>query len=156
MHSVVELKRLARSETNAKKRIRILAVSHFSAGENRTEIASYLQVSRCSVNRWISNYLTLGLQGLDSIKPSGRPHRLTSKQLDNLSQHIDIKSKSAEGGRLQAADIKLYIEQTFGIVYKIANIYRLLHSTGFSWITSRSKHPKQDQAQQDAFKKNSN
>ncbi|WP_435277206.1 helix-turn-helix domain-containing protein [Psychrobium sp. nBUS_13] len=32
-------------------------------------------------------------------------------------------------------------------------MYRLLHQLGFSWITSRSRHPKQSDEVQETFKK---
>ena len=34
------------------------------------------------------------------------------------------------------------------------SVYHLLHRLGLVWITVRSKHPQQNQAVQDAFKKN--
>lgn len=49
-----------------------------------------------------------------------------------------------------------YISDRFGIEYEISNIYRLLHHLNFSWITSRSRHPKQDEGVQTFFKKLSN
>ncbi|SQD79267.1 transposase (fragment) [Moritella yayanosii] len=39
------------STSNARMRIRLLAVSHFVDGKNRTEIANFLKVSRTSVNK---------------------------------------------------------------------------------------------------------
>lgn len=52
-----------------------------------------------------------------------------------------------------AKDVGLFIQSEFGVTFKQANIYRLLHQLGFSWITTRSRHPKQSQAIQEAFKK---
>ena len=46
-----------------------------------------------------------------------------------------------------------YINIEFGIKYSIQNIYLILHKLNFSWITSRSRHPKQSQEVQDDFKK---
>ncbi|PMN53888.1 transposase [Vibrio lentus] len=57
------------------------------------------------------------------------------------------------GGRLQARDIGLYIESNFGTSYKKSALYQLLHDIGLSWITTRSKHPKQSLEAQEAFKK---
>jgi hypothetical protein len=37
--------------------------------------------------------------------------------------------------------------------YSLTSIYRLIHQLDFSWITSRSKHPKRSQAAQEDFKK---
>jgi len=47
------------------------------------------------------------------------------------------------GGRLIAEDIRAYINTTFKISYQLSNVYRLLNEMDLSWITSRSKHPKQ-------------
>jgi transposase len=46
-----------------------------------------------------------------------------------------------------------YIQDEFSVEYKLKNIYRLLHQLKFSWITSRSWHPKQSKAVQETFKK---
>ncbi|WP_141707877.1 helix-turn-helix domain-containing protein [Vibrio genomosp. F6] len=42
---------LINSTTNARLRMRYLAVSHFVDGQSRTKIAKYLKVSRVSVNK---------------------------------------------------------------------------------------------------------
>lgn len=57
---------LSRRESNTRKRIRSLVVSLFLKGENLTNIAKRLNTARSSVNRWVSNYLSKGLEGLDS------------------------------------------------------------------------------------------
>ncbi|WP_431313089.1 helix-turn-helix domain-containing protein [Vibrio hyugaensis] len=46
-----------------------------------------------------------------------------------------------------------YIIKEFGKHYHPDSIYYLLNRMGFSWITSRSKHPSQSQQLQDDFKK---
>ncbi len=58
-----------------------------------------------------------------------------------------------DGGRLKGTFESAYVEQEFGVSYSLTNIYRLLHQLDFSWITSRSKHPKQSQDAQEDFKK---
>ena len=52
-----------------------------------------------------------------------------------------------------AKDLSHFIQSEFGVTFKQANIYRLLHQLGFSWITTRSRHPKQSETVQAAFKK---
>lgn len=148
-----EFKQLANAETNARKRIRLLALSHFADGHSRTAIAGFLKVARSSVNAWVASYLKDGLAGLESRKPSGRPPHLSVEQYKTLSAYIEQCSQSDKGGRVRAIDIQAYIESEFGVHYKLSNIYRLLGELGFAWITSRSKHPKQTQAVQEAFKK---
>jgi len=70
-----------------------------------------------------------------------------------VAAFIAENSRSSKGGRLIATDIQRYIEDNFSVQYQQSNIYRLLHELGFSWITSRSKHPKQSEEVQEDFKK---
>ena len=64
------------TETNARKRMRFLALAHFQEGHSRTDIATAFKVSRTSVNKWVSNFLLHGVAGLDSVRPPGRPAKL--------------------------------------------------------------------------------
>lgn len=65
-------------------------------------------------------------------------------------------SESGQRSRLTGADITDYIKKTFDIEYHPGSVYKLLHRLGFSWITSRSRHPKQSQQKQEDFKKTGN
>lgn len=128
-------------------------VSFFLCQYCSGEYLRFLKVSRTSVNKWVSNFLLHGVAGLDSVRPPGRPAKLGAEQLSQLSEYIDQQSRLAIGGRLQGTDIQTYIEREFGVAYELSNVYRLLRELGFSWITSRSRHPKQDGQVQEAFKK---
>jgi transposase len=148
-----ELEQLAKSSQSARMRNRYLAISHFVDGKSRTDIAYYLKVARGSVNTWVQKYLDHGIDGLAEGRHTGRPVKLTVPQLSQLSEFIRENSVLAKGGRLQAKDIQSYIADNFSIEYEISNIYRLLHHLNFSWITSRSRHPKQNEGVQTLFKK---
>ncbi|MGO4894698.1 helix-turn-helix domain-containing protein [Flavobacterium sp. W21_SRS_FM6] len=63
---------LSKAETNAPERLRLLALSHFLEGKNRTQIALSLKVSRRSVNKWVADYLSDGLASLEAKKAPGR------------------------------------------------------------------------------------
>jgi transposase len=93
------------------------------------------------VNKWVTDLLAYGLEALAELPRGGRPAKLNDDQLMQLSEFIDKQAIKPGGGRLQAADIHKYIKEQFNVDYKQANIYRLMHFWGFSWITSRSKHP---------------
>jgi transposase len=123
-------------------RLRLLALAHFKQGESRYQIAEYIKVSHGRVNRWVSNFLAHGLDGLVEPPRSGRPNKLNQAQLTQLSAYVEKQAIKPPGGHLQAADVHLCIREQFDVDYKQANVYRLMHQLGFSWITSRSKHPK--------------
>ena len=133
--------------------MRLLAVSLFFKGENRANIARQLNVARSSVNKWVSSYLQNGLAGLDNKPISGRPAKLTTPELMELTKYIKASSTSVEGGRLTGEDIADFIRRKFNTEFHPNHVYKLLKQIGFSWITSRSKHPKQSHESQEAFKK---
>ena len=144
---------LAKTHQCVRMRNRYLALAHFQEGHSRTDIAKFLKVSRTSVNKWISQYNKLGLDGLIDKKPTGRPNRLSEKQLQKLSNYVSNAAKSETGGRLLGVDIQAYVLAEFGVKYHLSQIYKILTKLGFSWITSRSKHPKQSKEAQEDFKK---
>ena len=76
-----ELSQIIASTQNGRLRIRLLAVSHFIDGKNRTQIAKYLKVSRTSVKNWVKYYLDQGIVGFQGKKHTGRPKGLTEAQL---------------------------------------------------------------------------
>lgn len=151
--SLIELKRRAKLEKRSRTRIRYLAVCLFVEGKSRADIARFLKVARGSVNKWVSNYLNIGIDALADAENYGRPPRLSPEQLSLLKEFVETSLLSDSGGRLQAKDVQEFLSVNFNVDYKPSNIYRLLHHLNFSWITSRSKHPKQSIEAQTAFKK---
>lgn len=145
--------KLIRATSDARMRTRLLAVSHFVDGKNRTQIAEFLKVSRTSVNQWVSAYLKDGIEGLIEKQHTGRPPRLTSTQLTLLKQYIIDNAVKPEGGKLQGTDIIEYISEEFGILYSLSGVYKILRKLDLVWITTRSKHPKQSIEKQEDFKK---
>lgn len=134
-------------------RLRLLAVSHFKSGKNKAEIARMLNISRRIVNEWVGKYLSKGISALESKRPTGRPSYLTEQEKQTLSLYIKAQSQSDMGGRLTGESIRSYINANFDVDYHPNAIYKLLKSIGFSWITSRSRHPKQSDEVQETFKK---
>ncbi|WP_428436882.1 helix-turn-helix domain-containing protein, partial [Photobacterium frigidiphilum] len=82
-----------------------------------------------------------------------RPSFLSHQEKQQLAKYIEENAAKPDGGRLTGHDIHDYITQTFGKAYHPDYIYILLKKMGFSWITSRSKHPKQCDKIQEDFKK---
>ena len=118
----------------------LFALAHFQEGRSRTDIAKFLKVSRTRVNKWITQYHQ---NGLVDKKTAGRPLRLSEAQSLQLIEYINEHTKNDKGGRLVGTDIQLFIAESFGHQYYLSSVYKLLHRLGFSWITSRSKLPKQ-------------
>jgi transposase len=70
-------------------RMRLLAVAHFKASKNKTDVARTLNVSRRMVNEWVANYFKGCVSALESKKPSGRHSLLSSQQKAELIDYIE-------------------------------------------------------------------
>lgn len=125
-HDNIMLAKLIRKERNARMKLKLLAVLHFQDGKSRYQIADFLKVSRTSVNRWISLYLSKGLEGLQDKAHSGRPSILTKEQLIQLKSYLDSQSVRGKDGKLTGREVQLYIEQQFGVQYEISSVYKLM------------------------------
>jgi transposase len=149
----LDIKALIAKETNGRMRIRLLALLHIKEGANRAKTAIYLKSSRKAVNDWAKNFYENGLDGLKEKPRTGRPCHLTPEQLITFKEYVIANSIKPSGGRLTGQYLVRYIKKELGVTYCLDNIYRRLNLLRFSWITSRSKHPKQSQEIQESFKK---
>ena len=152
----IDFKKLASQQKSMQMKMRFLALAHFKDGASRAQIAKSLKVSRTSVNKWVQTFLEEGIDGFQEKPRTGRPAFLTLAQREQLSQYIKTEAENSSGDRLTGSDIHAYIINNFDKHYHPNSIYYLLGHMGFSWITSRSKHPKQSPQAQDDFKKTQN
>ena len=149
----IDFKSLIAKETNGRMRVRLMALSQIKEGANNSQTARNLHISRRIINDWVNRFYARGLEGLKEKPRTGRPSRLNEAQLFQLSEYVRNNSIKESGGRLNAKTLVHYIERELKLNYGISNVYRLLHQLGFSWITSRSRHPKQSAEIQEDFKK---
>ncbi|EIZ1449744.1 helix-turn-helix domain containing protein, partial [Vibrio parahaemolyticus] len=106
---------LIKSASNGRLKLRLLAVSYYVNGKNRTEIAKMLNVSRLSVNRWVKLYLDLGVDGLVEKPRMGRPPQLTNAQKKVLKKQVTNCLIVPKEGKLQGSDIADYIAKEFNV-----------------------------------------
>ena len=142
----------AKKESNPRTKIRLLALANIKDGASIKETAEFVKVGRVAVSNWVKWFKQGGLAGV-SGQYKGRPQTITDEQLQMFKEYVLAKSIKKNGGRLTGEDIQCYLKTTFGIHYSLTHIYRLLKQLNISWITSRSRHPKQSQEVQDDFKK---
>ena len=83
--------------------------------------------------------------------------RLTVSQLAELAAVVDTGPDPVSTGivRWRRMDLKRWIEEQFGVVYHDRSVSRLLDQLGFSHISARPRHPGQDEAVLEDFKKTS-
>jgi transposase len=134
--------------------IRLLAMWKLQAGMTETELCTLIGKTHRSILKWRRSYEEKGLEGLLSMA-SGRGRKSKLSLNEQLVDDIKTLQAQREGGRIRCQDIVTFVYEQYGCPYTRSGMYPLLHKLGFSWITSRSKHPKHDPEAITAFKKTS-
>lgn len=132
--------------------IRLLAMWKLQSGESMNLVCSLLGKTQKTIREWRRIYEREGLESLLKIHPGrGRKERLQEKL--SFENAIESLQDQLQGGRIQCQDIVDMVVEKYGVHYSRSGMYHVLHRLGFSWITSRSKHPQQDPKALEAFKK---
>lgn len=108
-----------------------------SQGKSYQEIGSFFNLSMRTIQRWISSFLSEGVNFLflNRFRPRGRKSRLTQKQKEALSAMID-QGPQANGfgtGVWNSALIQELIFAKWGILYNARYLCSLLKKLGFSF-----------------------
>jgi transposase len=86
---------------------------------------------------------------------SGARRKLGASQEAPFKEAVLRLQAQRPGGRATGHDVKALLGAQFQVSCCLGSVYNLLTRLDLVWITVRSKHPKQSQAGQDAFKKTS-
>jgi transposase len=134
--------------------LRLFALWKIQSGVTETVVCELISKTHSTIRKWRQLYEEKGLEELLKIrKGRGRKPRIkTSSQIDLA---LEAWNKKTKGGRIRVQDLVDYFSNEKGICYSVSGFYHVLHRLGYSWITSRSRHPKQNQETIDAFKKTS-
>jgi len=110
------------------------AIELLNKGYEPVDVAAIIGVDRRSVRRWKANYRKTGEKGIIAIPASGRPSKLTGKNLKKLEK-ILLKGSKAAGfpSDLWTCPRVAHLVYTlFNVKYHVDHIGRLLHSLGWS------------------------
>jgi len=132
--------------------IRLLAMWKLQSGESMTTVCRLLGKTQKTIREWRRIYEREGLESLLKIH-SGRGRKERIQEKVSFANAIESLQDQRQGGRIQCQDIVDMVAEKYGIHYSRSGMYHVLHRLGFSWITSRSKHPQQDPEVLEAFKK---
>jgi transposase len=150
------LMRLARREKDAEQKDRYLCVVHACRGEETERIQSMLARSRGFVQRWAYAYRDGGIDALREKPRPGREPMLPRPREAELKARLDAGPTQADGVcTLRGKDVQRILEREFGVKYTLDGVYPLLHRLGYSCLSPRPRHEKQDLAAQTKFKEES-
>ncbi len=155
--SADELRAMARASRDTRQCRRLLALAAVAEGRSRSEAAALGGMDRQTLPDWVHRFNAEGAAGLLDRKLGGRPAKLTAGQKAELAALAEAGPDREETGlvRWRRVDLKAVIEDRFGVVYHERSVSRLLHELGFSHMSARPRHPAQDGAMLERFKKTS-
>jgi transposase len=152
---VAELRRLAKRETRAAQRDRYRAVLMAIEGQGAPAIARTLARSRRHVQDWVYAYRDGGIEQLQPKPRPGRPTKLPREREAEFKARVDGSPRPADGVcTLRGKDVVRILESEFGVSYTLDGAYDLLHRLGYSCLTPRPVHEKNDPVAAQHFKDN--
>src|SRR5919206_418672 len=153
--SAGELRREATRCRDAAAARRMLALALVLEGSSREEAARHAGMDRQALRDWVHRYNAEGLPGLHDRPRSGRKPRLTPEQEAELATAVERGPDPDRDGvvRWRRIDLGALIGPRFAVRLHERWVGRVLRRLGFARLSVRPKHPKADEAAQEAFKK---
>lgn len=144
---VVQLK-LAHKQTREKRLAdRIKAILYIHFGLSYTEIAKLLLFDEVTVRRYFKQFTEKGIEGLLEYRYTGGQSRLTAVQ------ETEVKTYFEKHTPRTAKEAVNYLLKTYGVVYSVIGVSKLLHRLGFSYKKPKIIPGKVDLLKQKAFLK---
>jgi transposase len=142
-----QLRQRCRQQQNAKQRDRYRAVLLALEGHEAPAVARLLGRSRAFVQRWVYVYRDWGLDAIVAKRPTGRPPHLPPEKEIPFKERFGAEPTEADGVcALRAKEAQRILREEFGVAYTLGGVYDLLHRLGFSCLTPRPRHRKNDPA----------
>ena len=143
-------------ESHGRNRIRLLAMYHLQLGKSFKAISEIVKSHWKTVQSWLRRFRNHGFEGLFESQRSGAPRKINTIQESALFDKINTLSESKTGGYITGKELlHIMLLEEYGAKCALKTVYNTMHRLGFSWITSRSMHPKSNQETQNTYKKTS-
>jgi transposase len=154
------IKSQLRKDEKFSQGVRLHAVYQIALGKDAKELQSVYSTSHKSICNWVHRYNAEGIDGLKDRSRSGRPPKLNNEaksKLDEILQTNPLDHGYGTATWTGALVIDI-VKKKFGVEYKKAQIYNILHSLDFSFQKGSGYYPETEErteAEVEAVKKNS-
>lgn len=151
------VRKLAKQSHCARQIRRLLSLAAVYDGMSRADAARIGGMDRQTLRDWVIRFNEAGPEGLIDRWNNGSLRRLSPCQLDELASIVETGPDPEGDGivRWRRIDLKRIIEERFGVVYCERHVSQILHDLGFSHMSARPQHPRQNTKVIKAFKKTS-
>lgn len=145
--------KIMRNMKHGRNRVRLLAMHHIQLGKSLKNVAKIVQCHWITIQQWLKRFKENGFDGLYESQRSGAPRKITKEAEDFISEKLSHLSESKTGGYITGNQVHQIIIDKYDIKCCLKTVYNTMHKLNFSWITSRSIHPKSNLEKQDQYKK---
>ena len=142
-----------KKESHGRNRIRLLAMHHLQLGKSLKFVSELVKSHWTTVQAWLQRFRQFGFDGLFESSRSGSPRKLHTAAEDFLADKIKTLSEDKTNGYITGKELHQMLIEKYSTECCLRTVYNSLHRLGFSWITSRSVHPKASAVVQDTYKK---
>ncbi len=155
--SAEELRGAGRRTKDSDQARRLLALALVLDGASRMAAARAAGMDRQTLRDWVHRYNAEGVEGLCDRARSGRPPRLSEARLAELAGLVEAGPDVAVHGvvRWRCVDLRAEIKRRFEVEISERHVGRILKRLRFTRLSVRPRHPRADEAAQQAFKKTS-
>ena len=151
-----QLRRLYRTQKNARLARRIQGVYLAKMGLTCPQIMKITGSARRTVQQWLAKYNRGGLDELSEKPRPGQPTKLPRHREQEFCCRLEAGPTQKDGvSVLNGPIIRRILQREFGVLYSGQGLYDLLHRLGYSCLCPRPQHEQADRQAQEAFKKSS-
>ena len=114
--------------------MRLEAAEMFEQGLRQRDVVRRFGVARSTASKWEQMYREGGLEAMRSRRASGRPRRLTDKQVEQLADEL-LRGPEAHGYTTNLwtlPRIAQVIKKLFGVRYHAGHVWRLMRRMGWT------------------------
>lgn len=145
--------KIMKKTKHGRNRIRLLAMHHIQLGKSLKMVSTIVQSHWVTVQKWLKRFKDHGFDGLYESKRSGAPRKIQKQEEKFISETLSALSTAKTGGYTTGKEIHKILIDKYSVQCSLKTIYNALHRLNFSWITSRSIHPKSNIETQEQYKK---
>src|SRR4051812_19801170 len=137
------IKALFRDDERYTIGIRLYAIYQVSLGQPSRKLEELYNTSFKQITNWVHRFEQKGIEGLKDKVGRGRTSRLSEEQRQRIK--LLLKEQPEDYGYNSATwtgpMLIEWIEKEYGIVYKKAQIYNVIHALGYTYQKGRGIFP---------------
>jgi len=154
---LAEGQRIVNSADNAKFQHKVEMVNLVVAGIAPSFLSEYCGDSKNAITLWVKKADEQGFDSLQVKKQSGRPPKLTVRQLGEIRELLAQDAPKDSGYNVwDGVSLADHISKTYAVKLSVRQCQRLFRSLGFSLVRPRTVPSKGDEnaSDREEFKKN--